>query len=125
MLHDGKLYKTDCTINYLNAGEMSEEDFWLFYKFQLEMGFLPVEAPDKTPYGPSDKPETRRAVLGTYDPHGTLQLRGVIVNPPYPFAGGGSKSGLLPRRGSLGGLLTSLVAGAAVATLVSRLGRNH
>ena len=101
--------------------------FEKFYLSMTEAGFMGIEAPKDSPAGPDDaKWQTCRAVLGTYNAYGRQQLRGVIVNPPYPLVADHFKSqSSRHRRRGFGGLVAALIAGAAVATLVSRLGRNH
>ncbi len=120
MLYDGKL--TDCCIDYLYAGKMDETDFDKFYKFQLSLGMKELEPPKTSLHGPSDKPETRRAVLGVPDGAGGIMLKGVIVNPPYPFAPGPGRHAR--RAGSRGlEMLAALAVGAALASVIRALRR--
>lgn len=124
-LLDGEPKDPAIPIHYVYAGQMTDEAFAGFYRFLNEMGYDEFEKPGKSPKSPKDNSDTIRTIVKSYDAWGGVQLRGVIVNPSYPWAPGHPKGSRFTRRRGLGSLLAALVAGAAVATLVSRLGRNR
>ena len=125
MLINSKHSDPTVPINYIYAGQMVDDKFDGFYKFLKEMGYEDFETRDKSPKSPKDESDTIRTVVKGYDVWGGEQLRGVIVNPSYPWAPGHPGPQFLNRRGRLSSLLTALAAGAVLATLVSRLGRNQ
>lgn len=124
-LLDGEPKDPAIPIHYVYAGQMTDKAFPGFYRFLNEMGYDEFEKPGKSPKSPKDNSDTIRTIVKSYDAWGGVQLRGVIVNPSYPWAPGHPKGSRFTRRRGLGSLLAALVAGAAVATLVSRLGRNR
>ena len=126
ILMDGEPNDPAIPIQYVYAGQMVVNEFPGFYRFLNEMGNDDFEKPGKSPKSPKDDSDTIRTIVKGYDAWGGVQLRGVIVNPSYPIAPGHHRSnGIIHRRRGLGSLLTALAAGAAVATLVSHLGRNR
>ena len=116
VLHDGSTYKTNCFIDYEWLPEMTFNEFEALYKVFLSTGLSQAEPPNKSLHGPKDEiKKTYRAVFEVKGLASTVMYKGVIVNPPYPFAPGAT------RGASRLGLLAAVAAIVGVGLLIKGL----
>lgn len=111
-------YPTDCDIDYeLIAGKNLIEFTCSYYWYLLKYKYEAVEVPGKGFPGANDsKNGTERAVMRKDG-----QLKGVVINPPYPFVP--LVAGLGRRMPTYRGYLALLVGGIGIGLAIGAIGR--